>query len=279
MSSRLNADKIFRPESFSEYTYISRIYEDTGFEYEIRLKLALSTLGCITTIVGPSKTGKTILCEKTVDKDKLIVISGKDCISTVSFWHMVGTKAELPSTSAVANTYSKPSTNTTLLNENYVLTKEAVIRYYVENNKVLLLDDFHYVSEDLQIFIVQQLKEAIRKDFKVIIIYSDLKADKAVRHNPGLKGRLSLIRVPAWRIDELEQIAIKGFQTLGISITKTTAQYIAHESLSSPQLMQQICLNICSIIDVDNITIKRLPGDIVKSENQFLLKIIERAKT
>lgn len=264
MSNKLTAEQVFRPGSFPKHTYISRISEDTGFDYEIRLRQALSTSGFLTSIVGPSKIGKTVLCEKVVGKDNLVEVTGADCISKEDFWNMLGTKAELPSTSAVTNTYSNSSTDTTLVNENYALTKEAVIRYYVENDKVLLLDDFHYVSEDMQIFIAQQLKDAIRKDFKVIIASLPHRADDTIRRNPDLQGRLSLINLTAWKSDELEEIAMRGFQSLGIPITHEIAQYIAKESLTSPQLMQQICLSICLILDADHNDIVEIKREIIQ---------------
>jgi len=272
MRNKLKAEQVFRPGSFPEHTYISRISEDTGFDYEIRLRQALSTSGFMTSIVGPSKIGKTVLCEKVVGKDNLVEVTGADCISKEGFWNMLGTKAELPSTSAVTNTYNQSPTGTTLVNENFSLTKEAVIRYYVENKKVLLLDDFHYVSEDMQIFIAQQLKDAIRKDFKVIIASLPHRADDTIRRNPDLQGRLSLINLTSWKSDELEEIAMRGFNSLGIPIARETANYIANESLTSPQLMQQICLSICLILDADNNDITEIKKDVI--QKAFVLATI-----
>ena len=57
---RLKAENVFKPGAYPEYTYVSRNYENTGISYELRLKQALRTAGCLTSLIGPSKMGKTI---------------------------------------------------------------------------------------------------------------------------------------------------------------------------------------------------------------------------
>jgi len=54
-----------------------------------------------------------------------------------------------------------------------------------------------------------------------------------------------MINMDAWEVNDLEEIAKVGFAKLGINIENRVAEQIAIESLSSPQLMQYICLNIC----------------------------------
>ena len=51
-------------------------------------------------------------------------------------------------------------------------------------------------------------------------------------------------------MDDLKEIAKLGFGKLGISIEDSIAAQIAVESLSSPQLMQYICLNICTMLEM-----------------------------
>ena len=44
---RLKAENVFKPGAYPEYTYVSRNYENTGISYELRLKQALRTAGCL----------------------------------------------------------------------------------------------------------------------------------------------------------------------------------------------------------------------------------------
>lgn len=100
--------------------------------------------------------------------------------------------------------------------------------------------------------IAQQLKDAIRRGFKTIVVSLPHRADEAIRQNADLSGRLSLINMEPWTVKDLEQIAKVGFEQLGISIDTSIAGQIAVESLTSPQLMQYICLNICTILEMDS---------------------------
>ena len=74
----LRAEDVFRPGAFPEYTYISRKSKTSDLSYEFRLKQAIRVSGFLTSLVGPSKMGKTILCEKVIGFEKIVEISGAD---------------------------------------------------------------------------------------------------------------------------------------------------------------------------------------------------------
>ena len=92
----LKAENIFKPGAFPEYTYVSRNYENTGISYELRLKQALRTAGCLTSIIGPSKMGKTILCEQVIGLDNIVEVSGADFNENTDFWAIIAAKVGLP---------------------------------------------------------------------------------------------------------------------------------------------------------------------------------------
>ena len=99
--------------------------------------------------------------------------------------------------------------------------------------------------------IAQQLKGAIRRGFKTIVVSLPHRADEAIRQNADLSGRLSLINMEVWEVKDLKEIAKIGFAKLNIEIDERIAEKIAIESLTSPQLMQYICLNICTILELN----------------------------
>ena len=99
--------------------------------------------------------------------------------------------------------------------------------------------------------IAQQLKDAIRRGFKAIVVSLPHRADEAIRQNADLSGRLSLINMEVWEVKDLKEIAKIGFAKLNIEIDERIAEKIAIESLTSPQLMQYICLNICTILELN----------------------------
>lgn len=248
----LKAENIFKPGAFPEYTYVSRNYENTGISYELRLKQALRTAGCLTSIIGPSKMGKTILCEQVIGLDNIVEVSGADFNENTDFWAIIAAKVGLPYmgeiTTERASTEGK-SEERDSKSEKYILSKDKIIRYYIENNKILVIDDFHYASTEMQMKMAQQLKDAIRRELKVVVVSLPHRADDAIRQNADLSGRLSLINIEAWKEEDLKKIAIKGFDKLGIKITDNIAEKLAVECLTSPQLMQYICLSICTLLE------------------------------
>ncbi len=249
---RLKAEMVFKPGAFPEYTYVSRNYVNTGISYELRLKQALRTAGCLTLIIGPSKMGKTILCEQVIGLDNIVEISGADFNENVDFWAIIAAKVGLPYMGEITTERSAARGNnkeSDSKSEKYVLSKDKVIQYYIENEKVLVIDDFHYASPEMQMKMAQQLKDAIRRELKVVVVSLPHRADDAIRQNADLSGRLSLINIETWKGEDLKKIALKGFEKLNIKIENFIAEKLAVECLTSPQLMQYICLSICTLLE------------------------------
>ncbi|WP_394927127.1 ATP-binding protein [uncultured Robinsoniella sp.] len=251
----LKAENVFKPGAYPEYTYVSRNYEDTGISYELRLKQALRTAGCLTSLIGPSKMGKTILCEKVIGFDNIVEISGADFNGEMDFWAVVAAKVGLPYAGEITTereAAQEQSREKDSRNEKFVMSKDKVIQYYKENEKVLVIDDFHYASQEMQLKMAQQLKDAIRRELKVVVVSLPHRSDDAIRQNADLSGRLSLINIEAWKEEDLKEIALMGFKQLNIDITEDVAEKLAVECLTSPQLMQYICLSICTLLEDKN---------------------------
>ena len=85
--ANLKPQDVFRPKSMPLYTYISRMEKTET--YEAKLKRALDNPGTLVSIVGASKTGKTVLCNKVIDSDKIINISGAQIQSQDAFWEQI----------------------------------------------------------------------------------------------------------------------------------------------------------------------------------------------
>lgn len=251
----LRAENIFKPGAFPEHTYVSRNYENTGISYELRLKQALRTAGCLTSIIGPSKMGKTILCEQVIGLDNIVEVSGADFSENTDFWAIIAAKVGLPYMGEITTERSATegsSEEKDRKSEKYILSKDKIIQYYIEHKKILVIDDFHYASPGMQMKMAQQLKDAIRRELKVVVVSLPHRADDAIRQNADLSGRLSLINIETWKDEDLKKIALKGFNKLGIKINDKIAEKLAVECLTSPQLMQYICLSICTLLEDEN---------------------------
>lgn len=251
---------IFKPGTYPEMTYVSRRSKEIKYTYEERLQQSLSIDGYLTYIVGPSKIGKTVLCEKVIGQANMIPMSGNDFAKENDFWSAIGKKVGLSMNAQISEKNSDFSANeqkATVITKDYLGNKDRVIEYFKANEKVLVLDDFHYAPADVQYDIACQLKEVMRLGFKAVVISLPYRSDDAIRLNPDLTGRISVIEISPWEEDELKQIARKGFEQLGIEVEEELITKMAMESIHSPQLMQSVCLNIgllpedCSVITSD----------------------------
>ena len=239
--------EVFKPGTYPEMTYVSRESKGTKYTYEERLQQSLAIDGYLTYIVGPSKIGKTVLCEKVIGAANMVCMSGNDFSKEKDFWSGIGKKVGISMEAAVSEesaAFSEIEQKSITVTKNYFVTKDRVIDYFKKNDKVLVLDDFHYAPPEIQYDIACQLKEVIRMGFKAVVVSLPYRSDDAIRLNPDLTGRILVIEIEPWKTEELEEIAKKGFGKLQIQVGQSLIARMAKESIHSPQLMQSICLNI-----------------------------------
>ena len=239
--------EVFKPGTYPEMTYVSRESKGTKYTYEERLQQSLAIDGYLTYIVGPSKIGKIVLCEKVIGAANMVCMSGNDFSKEKDFWSGIGKKVGISMEAAVSEesaAFSETDQKSITVTKNYFVTKDKVIDYFKKNDKVLVLDDFHYAPPEIQYDIACQLKEVIRMGFKAVVVSLPYRSDDAIRLNPDLTGRILVIEIEPWKTEELEEIAKKGFGKLQIQVGQSLIARMAKESIHSPQLMQSICLNI-----------------------------------
>lgn len=238
---------VFKPGTYPQRTYVSRNSKETKYTYEERLKQSLSIEGYLTYIVGPSKIGKTVLCENVIGLENMVSMSGNDFSKERDFWSGIGKKIGISMTAKISEetaAFSESEQKSTVVTKDYFATKDKVLKYFRDYGKVLVLDDFHYAPLEIQYDIACQLKEVIRSGFRAVVISLPYRSDDAIRLNPDLTGRISIIEIEPWKKEELIQIAEKGFNELKIHVAGDLMARMAEESIHSPQLMQSICLNI-----------------------------------
>ncbi|MFY9588364.1 MAG: ATP-binding protein, partial [Actinomycetota bacterium] len=61
----VKATEVFTPGAFPEHTYVER----AGEQLEQQLRDAIDTPGQVVSLVGPSKSGKTVLVEQVIGRD------------------------------------------------------------------------------------------------------------------------------------------------------------------------------------------------------------------
>lgn len=267
---KLFASDVFTPNDFPEYTYVPR----DGENLENQLKNALQTPKVVVSISGPSKSGKTVLVEKLVGKDNLILISGAEVLSGNQLWSIVLGWMETPT--SITEQTTKGSSNTfgaeaagkggvPLLGEvsgkgtyGNTQTKSSTVsktrsteglarvsREIANSSFVVFLDDFHYIPKAVQDDVARQIKAAAERGIRICVATVPHRADDVVRTNHELRGRLAQVDTSFWTPQELQKIALVGFPKLNLVVKPELARRLAEEACGSPQLMQRICLDVC----------------------------------
>jgi hypothetical protein len=268
--TRYRATEVFTPGAYPELTYVAR----QGASAEQNLRDALATKGQIASVIGPSKSGKTVLVEKVVGADSLIPISGAILRAPEDLWGRALDWMKLPTSIVAADERTttkraeveaggsvgiplvakgeakakgslEASASTTDQQVFYRGGLQQVIREIGDSDFVILLDDFHYVDRGIQAKIAQECKEGARQGLKIVVASVPHREDDVIRANPDLRGRVVSIDLHYWNISELEEIAYKGFSKLNASVSAPTVNRFAAEAAGSPQLMQAICLSSC----------------------------------
>ena len=278
----LTAHDVFVPSSFPEHTYVARGDEDL----EDKLRFAIKTKGQIVSVSGPSKSGKTVLVEKVVGKAKLVPVVGAGVREPDQIWSRVLDWIDAPADSTsqkswqlttgarvgaraeadviVASGETSGDVNTAFMRRTTGIERKArrgleqVIEVLGGSDMVVLVDDFHYMPRDVRAEVAKQLKEAARRDVKIVTAAVPHRADDVIRANPELQGRVTVVDVGYWRPRDLARIAKSGFDALNVDFEAASAERLAHQAAGSPQLMQALCLYACFVLGTTDRMPKRV---------------------
>jgi hypothetical protein len=264
------ATEVFTPNDFPTFTYVTRSAQN----FEERLRQAYSIPKMIISLSGPSKSGKTVLINKVIEKDNLIPVSGASIRSADDLWAKVLSWMDTPTGLTVRNDTSitaevggevggkagipffvegKAKGTGEIGAEITKGTTEAfskaglgqVVKDIAGSSYTVFVDDFHYIPKDVPKIIGRQIKEAAESGVRICTASVPHRSDDVVRSNPELRGRVTAIDTNYWKPVELEQIAYAGFRELNVDVSQPIMKRLTEESFGSPQLMQAICLNFC----------------------------------
>jgi hypothetical protein len=291
--SSLRASEVFTPGSFPTHTYVER----SGERLEEALR-AIHTPGQVVSLVGPSKSGKTVLVEKVVGRDSLITVTGAGIQSADDIWRRVLDWMGSPTTHTRGSTTSGKIGAEAGVSGSASLfglakaTGEAkgdievgrevekstsfdrtglpqIVKEIGSSEFVVLVDDFHYMPREVQLEAAKSLKEAVRLGVKLCTAAVRHRGDDLVRANPELRGRVRAVDLEYWSSTDLTKIAVAGFAELNLNLDRTSLEKLVLEAAGSPQLMQLLCLNTCFVLGhrakVDEATTVTVTSDQLKA--------------
>jgi len=127
----------------------------------------------------------------------------------------------------------------------------TAIRSLTENKITLVLDDFHYLDENVRKAFLRNVKGAVFNGLRVVLLAVTHRAFDAIKAESELTGRFTAITVPEWSTNDLRKIAEKGFSALNVRCPERIVAELADEAQFSPFLMQKFCWEICFDLNVD----------------------------
>lgn len=254
-------------------TYIPR---EKG-KFETELKQGLLEDGVLCLLTGSSKTGKTSLYNKVLsDLDKIpIRVRCSNSLTSDEFWNyplehldfsrLKSNEADRSNGSKIVGSVSgslgwawlagftgslsaeKNSSTSEKKIQESILAKPSpthLVPLLKNSNAVLVVEDFHYLSDNVQKEVFQQWKIFTDNEISVIVVGTTHHGVDLAVANSDLIGRIKHVDLKRWSDEDLSSIAITGLKLLNFSNNTFVSQLIAKESAGLPIITQQICAQL-----------------------------------
>ena len=228
-------------------------------------------------VTGPSKTGKTTLYSRVLDDKKCVPVPVRCSVdlSIDEFWSRALEAIDFERITATHKTRGmeatgegkigakigwawlagligevslgiKASMDETEIRDKIVAKPcpDHLIPALANLPAILVIEDFHYLSSEVQKSLFQQWKIFVDNEVPVILVGTTHHAVDLAHANKDLIGRIAQIDLDIWNRKDLAQIARQGFEYLGIAVPKVVTNEIAQESAGLPVITQDACLQL-----------------------------------
>lgn len=113
-------------------------------------------------------------------------------------------------------------------------------------SKYIIVEDFHYLSEEVQSVFAFDLKVFHETSTLVFIIVGVwLESNRLIMYNGDLTGRITNINVDKWSDEELRKVISNGEPLLNISFPEAVKDKILQICQDNVGVLQEICYRIC----------------------------------
>lgn len=266
----LHPDDVFIPGGLPQETYVSRRSSTT--EQDLRRWLSRRQKPLLS-VSGPTKSGKTVLLKKLVVEG--IWLSGGAIDSANDFWleiceqlevftdHVItGARGDSQAAGGSAGfnggvsgqvhgKFGREYSSTIARSRAGDPRSSARKALKANLDRIIVIDDFHYITPDDQLSIVRGLKDLIFDGLGVVVAAVPHRAYDVVRVEKEMTGRVETLPVTNWESEDLKLIGTQGFTALGLGVDDDILNELVKESFTSPHLMQTHCLQLCFMNTID----------------------------
>lgn len=249
---------VFVAGGMPSITYIDRLARNLEKKLRSEIREGFKVI-CVT---GPTKSGKTVLTRHVVGADQAVLVNGGQVSSSSEFWNLLLQALQLPDSETTSSTaqgsvglrylitaQAKASEG---LTQTFNTNNKRTILSYLQNNELtLIVDDFHYMPDDVQRDVIRSLKSEIFEGLTAILIAVPHRAFDAIGVEREMEGRFAHVEIPNWSSDELVEISRKGFPALKMIVPPEAQNGFADEANGSPLLMQRFCGRLCDHYDIE----------------------------
>jgi len=293
------ATDIFVPGGMPQFTYVSR----SDRRLEETLGRVKENLFKLVTVTGTTKSGKTVLVNKVLPRNKAIWVDGGAIKSDDDFWNTIlqsingytsksnknsiGTKTgvqgsiegngKLPFIASIKALLGFHSEIGKEISQNMGLTvspRVAAISQLRNERIPIVIDDFHYLDRQFQGNIIRALKPLIFSGLPVVLIAIPHRRFDAVKVEREITGRLETIHVPTWEPAELKKIPDLGFPLLNVEIDESIYDLLIKEAYGSPHLIQDFCRSITETYSIEETLPKKTR--ITEISNDIFTKVADQ---
>ena len=121
----------------------------------------------------------------------------------------------------------------------------------IKFNKRIILENFHYLSEEVQRQLAIDLR--IFEDYNILFIILGIwrERNRLSQFNGDLQDRLIEIPVEPWEKNDLKKIVDTGYPLLNVKFDEVV-EYIIESCFDSVGVFQEICKESCLIAGIEN---------------------------
>lgn len=225
-------------------------------------------------IYGSSKQGKTSLRKKNLNEDQYILVhcsnkwdidqihnnilkqagyeltlskslttSGKAIVKATFGWNLFA-KAEAEVEGEVSREKEKIIKSLDIDTEDVNDIIKALEE--IEFNKIIVLEDFHYLKPETQRDFSISLKAFHENSkFTFLIVGVWLEENRLIVLNGDLAGRVKSVNADKWEHQELKKLVEDGEHLLNVSFDDVIKEELIKESLQNVYVVQEVCYLIC----------------------------------